>query len=498
MNLGRYVLGERLAVGGMGEVYVGLQRGLGDFEKPLAIKLLLPHLAQEPSAVAEFLNEARVASRLAHPNVVQVLDVGQEGTRYFLAMELVRGVSASSLRNQLLAAKELLSPALVTYVAHALLDGLQHAHELTDRQGAHVGLVHRDVSPHNVLLSVSGEVKLADFGIARAQDTQGSTRSGMVKGKPAYLAPELFDGKPASQLTDVFAAAVTIFELATLQQPFKRDTDAATMKAIYHDPLPSLRVLRPDLPEALEAALVAATTKDPSARTPSARALREAIPTLHDPTVAKELGALVVRLEGPRLQSIDQRTKGLRTAASRHTRQATGDASAEPATRASRPVRLMAAGAGGAVLLLLLGIFVARVLLPPPPPAPVTRTVVEQPPEAPPRPAPSPVHEPEKAPEKEPVKAPVKEPMASTPRVQAPARKIEPAGPKIGYLSVDAKPWASVSVRGKVIGDTPLYKFPLDEGRVVIELKNADTGRSATRKVSIVRGKETSLKVNLE
>lgn len=496
VNLGRYVLGERLAVGGMGEVYIGVQTGLGDFEKPLAIKLLLPHLANEPTAVAEFLNEARVASRLSHPNVVQVLDVGQEGSRYFLAMELVRGVSAASLRTQLLATRELLSPALVSYVAHGLLDGLQHAHDLTDRLGANVGLVHRDVSPHNVLLSVSGEVKLADFGIARAQDTQGSTRSGMVKGKPAYLAPELFDGKPASTLTDVFAAAVTIFELATSRQPFKRDTDAATMKAVYSEPLPSLREARPDLPPEFERALTMATEKDPERRTKTARELRAAIPTLYGPTIAQELGALVARLEAPRLTSMDAHTRGLMTAVSKHTRDATADAvvAAPPAPARSR-LGLVVLGAVGALVLVGLLLFLAR----PWTTTATALTVVEASPAPVVEPAPPSMNASPPAPTTPATE--VQDPTVATPPappVRTTPRKPESGAPKIGFLSVDAKPWATVSVRGKPIGDTPLYKFPLDEGRVVVVLKNPDTGRSVTRSVVVVRGKETSLKVNLE
>ncbi|MBL8952106.1 MAG: serine/threonine protein kinase, partial [Myxococcaceae bacterium] len=324
LPFGRYLLGDRLAVGGMGEVYVAVQRGMGDFEKPLAVKLLLPHLAEDPAAVAEFLNEARVASRLSHPNVVQIFDVGQEGGRYYLAMELVRGISLSGLLERLSARGEQLPASLVGFIAHGLLDGLHHAHELQDKEGKTVGLVHRDVSPHNVLVSVSGEVKLCDFGIARAQDTRSSTRTGAVKGKPAYLAPELFEGLSASRSTDVYAAAITIFQLATGRSPFRRETDAATMRAVMTDALPVMG--RDDLPPTLEQAVSWGASRDALQRAPTALVLREAIPVTYGTGAARELGELVTAIAAEQVQSIESRAQQTAQLARTSTQQATGSA----------------------------------------------------------------------------------------------------------------------------------------------------------------------------
>jgi serine/threonine-protein kinase len=493
LPLGRYVIGERLAVGGMGEVYVGVQKGLGDFEKPLAIKLLLPHLADEPAAVAEFLNEARIASRLSHPNVVQIFDVGQEDGRYYIAMELVRGISLWGLLNQLMVHNEQLPPAMVSFIAHGLLDGLHHAHELTDRDGKPVGLVHRDVSPHNVLVSVTGEVKLADFGIARAQDSRSATRTGAVKGKPAYLAPELFDGAPATRGTDVFSAAVTIFHFATLRSPFRRDTDAATMKAVMTEGLPAVRTLRADLPDAMDQALHWGTERDPMRRPPTALVLREAIPTTYGASAARELGELVARLAPDAVQALDNRAARTKQLAREGTREASASISVETPTKNKArwpwllvPVAL--AGAAGAWFL------VPREQTQAPPPV-----VAEAP-----RPAPQPpVEPPAPAPAATPAPAPVpEEPKPATETPRSPARVVSrpkaETGPRVGYLTVDAQPWASVSVRGHTIGDTPLYRFPLDEGDVTVQLKNPESGKSATRKVHVVRGKETSMKVNLQ
>ncbi|MFT3836932.1 MAG: serine/threonine-protein kinase [Myxococcaceae bacterium] len=512
LPLGRYVLGERLAVGGMGEVYIGVQKGLGDFEKPLAIKLLLPHLAEDTNAVAEFLNEAKVASRLSNPHIVQIHDVGQEGGRYFLAMELVRGVSLNELLSRLERRREHLSPELICFIAHGLLDGLHHAHELRDPNGRLVELVHRDVSPHNVLVSSSGEVKLADFGLARASDARTSTRTGVVRGKPSYLAPEIFDGVPANRKSDVFGAAVTIFQLATLISPFRRETDAATMKAVINDPLPKLRALRPEIPEALEKALELGTARDPTQRAPTALALREAIPVIYGPTAARDLGALIERVAGDSVRQLDQRASntrqmlrggGTKEASLSVQVVAPGETKtvAQPPPPPPKSRAPMFAALAIAVVALALGAYAALK------PSPDRRGPTEaQPPRGevteklPPR------IEPvidagivAVAPEIQdagPLTSPGVQPSLHTrPLLSGEASK---KGPRIGYLTVDAVPWASVSVRGKPIGDTPLYRFPIDEGDVQVELKNPDTGKSVTRRVKVHQGKESSLKVNLQ
>jgi serine/threonine-protein kinase len=502
LPLGRYVLGERLAVGGMGEVYVGVQKGLGDFEKPLAIKLLLPHLTEDPNAIAEFLNEARVASRLSNPHIVQIHDVGQEGGRYFLAMELVRGVSLNELLSRLERRREPLSVELICFIAHGLLDGLHHAHELRDANGKLAELVHRDVSPHNVLVSTSGEVKLADFGLARASDARTSTRTGVVRGKPSYLAPEIFDGVPANRKSDVFGAAVTIFQLATLVSPFKRETDAATMKAIINDPLPKLRSLRPEIPEALEKALELGTARDPAKRASTALALREAIPTAYGPSAARDLGALIERVAGDSVRQLDQRASQTRQLlrAGGGTKEAslsvqvvappdTRTVNERPPPKSRAPVVIVGVIATAA---LAVGAYAALKPSPdrrgPTEAQPPRGEVIEQPVVV--DAGPIAIAEVIDA-------GPLTSP-GTLPRPRPPLSGEAKKTPRIGYLTVDAVPWANVSVRGRPIGDTPLYRFPIDEGDVQVELKNPDTGKSVTRRVKVHQGKESSLRVNLQ
>jgi serine/threonine-protein kinase len=291
--LGRYLLGEKLASGGMGEVFVAVQKGLEGFEKPLAIKLLLPHLVEESHVVKMFMDEARLCARMSHPNIVQILDLGLEEERYFLAMELVRGVSLVKLVRGLAAQKRTLSAPLILHVARALLDALHYAHTLTGADGKPLGLIHRDVTPHNILVSINGEVKLTDFGIAKVQAAVGQTRPGVVRGKMDYLAPEQLRFERLDSRVDQFAAGVTFFFLATGRSPFARGNTQESLKALQHDPLPMLETLRPDLPRELVDAIKRATEKEPARRFASARAFREALPPPSAEERPELLGALV-------------------------------------------------------------------------------------------------------------------------------------------------------------------------------------------------------------
>lgn len=292
--LGRYLLGEKLASGGMGEVFVAVQKGQEGFEKPLAIKLLLPHLIEESHVVKMFMDEARLCARMSHPNIVQILDLGIEEERYFLAMELVRGVSLVKLVRGLAAQKRTLSAPLILLVARALLDALHYAHTLTGADGKPLGLIHRDVTPHNILVSINGEVKLTDFGIAKVQAAAaGQTRPGVVRGKMDYLAPEQLRFERLDSRVDQFAAGLTFFFLATGRSPFARGTTQESLKALQHDPLPMLETLRPDLPRALVDAIKRATEKEPARRFASARAFRDALPAPSADERPELLGALV-------------------------------------------------------------------------------------------------------------------------------------------------------------------------------------------------------------
>src|SRR5688572_18407169 len=188
--VGRYELIHRLGHGGMATVYLGRALGTAGFERLVAVKVIHPHLAREPEFVEMFLDEARIAARIHHPNVVEILDLGHDDDLFFMVMEYVEGETLSSLLRQLRKQDELLPlPAALQIVADAC-KGLAAAHDLTDRDGEPLHLVHRDVSPHNLLVSMDGRVKVVDFGIMKAAGKRSSTLTGQLRGKIAYMSPQ--------------------------------------------------------------------------------------------------------------------------------------------------------------------------------------------------------------------------------------------------------------------------------------------------------------------
>lgn len=309
--LGRYLLGEKLATGGMAEVFVAVQRGSEGAERPLAIKLLLPHLVEDQQVVKMFLAEARLCAQMDHPNIVHILDLGLEQDRYFIAMELIHGVSLARLVKALVKESRTLSAPLILHVARGLLDALHYAHTMTGQDGKPLGLIHRDVTPHNILVSVAGDVKLTDFGIAKMQVAIGQTRPGVVRGKLEYLSPEQLRFQRPDSRMDLFAAGLTLFYLATGRSAFARATPQETMKALQEEPLPLLETLRPDLPRELVESITRATNKDPDLRFPSARAFREALPPPSAQERAEVLGALVAEIFPRVVVALDRASRTL-------------------------------------------------------------------------------------------------------------------------------------------------------------------------------------------
>jgi len=217
----RYRDGARLGAGGMAEVFRGTMVGAEGFERPVAIKRILPSLSQDAAFATLFVNEARLSARLHHPNVVQVLDFDrdQDG-RLFLVMELVEGRSLDEIVRD-----SALPAPVVAYLAAELLRGLTHVHALADEHGRPLGLVHRDVSPHNVLVSWEGSVKLADFGLAKAMAVVSGTQSLAIKGKPLYMAPEqVTSPADVDQRADLFAVGAVLYELLTRRRVYQGST----------------------------------------------------------------------------------------------------------------------------------------------------------------------------------------------------------------------------------------------------------------------------------
>ncbi len=273
-RLGKYVLLALIGHGGMGEIFLAKRPGPAGFEKLLVIKRILPNLVRNPEFVEMFLDEARVAARLNHPNVVQVHEVGKEDGHYYMAMDYVDGQSLSRVVRESIRKNRFPQPEFFARVMSYTLEGLHHAHSLADHTGQALNIVHRDVSPQNIMITYDGGVKLLDFGIAKARTRIVQTQTGAIKGKYSYMSPEQCWGKPLDARSDVFAAGIILYEVCTGRRLFKSDSDLATMKKITEEPVPLPRSVNPHLPPTLEAVILKALEKDPDQRYQSAEAFR--------------------------------------------------------------------------------------------------------------------------------------------------------------------------------------------------------------------------------
>lgn len=264
--LKRYELQGKLGAGGMAEVWIARASGPSGFEKQVVVKRILPQLAGDPTVEALFKAEARIAARLDHPNLLQVFDFGQEADgSLVLVMELVDGASLRSVVRAIVGGKKL-DPRLVAKLMAQVCEGLHAAHELKDEKGAPLNLVHRDISPENILLSRSGAVKVADFGIARIEREVQLTAADTFRGKIGYAAPEQIMGLPVTRQADLWAIGVTMFELLTGQKPFVTETEAELASASVYRAPRRVDELRPDCPIALAEIVARCLTKDLSAR----------------------------------------------------------------------------------------------------------------------------------------------------------------------------------------------------------------------------------------
>ncbi len=264
--LGRYQLLALLATGGMAEIYLARQTGIGGFEKLVVVKRILSHLAREKAFVEMFFDEAVIAAQLNHPNVVQIYDLGQAGEHYFIAMEFLEGESLGYLVNEAAKTGESLSPALAAGIVAQVCDGLDYAHKFKDESGRALHIVHRDISPHNVIVLFSGVAKLVDFGIAKASTKVHQTRVGTLKGKLSYMSPEQCLGQPVDGRSDQFSLGVVLWELLTHRRLFKRDAEAVIIRAVVDEPVPRADEVRPEVPKALADIAARALAKDPAAR----------------------------------------------------------------------------------------------------------------------------------------------------------------------------------------------------------------------------------------
>ena len=524
-KLGKYRLLSLIATGGMGEVFLARQEGPAGFSKTVVIKRILRHLADDQGFIDMFLNEARLAAQLQHPNIAQIFGLEHERETWFIAMEHVHGRSCRACLNEAKKRSLRFPPRIAARICAQALQGLHFAHRLTDEGGRPLGILHRDVSPDNVLVSFSGAVKLVDFGIAKAM-TRSFTFTGRLKGKFTYMAPEQFiAGATIDARIDVFAMGVLLHELVTLQMPANAPhspEEALLARAPYTS--------RPDLPPELNAILVKALQADPSKRWESAEAfahaLEEFIAISGEPLTAAHVSGFLEELFGrevvttnPSVATMEPMTGGgrgtevlplalgasvplpsdiwavsptvIEPALQGYGRITSGPdmvavAPASTPTMNSPPAR-WGLGAAAAALVLAGGLWLglrsppkkvvvvlplvpAQVLL-----APDASTLVAV----------------------EPV-VPLEEDGGTVDaEVETPIRHHRLL-PKPGHVTVRVNPWAEVFYNNKSYGTTPL-KHPIDvpPGNVTFLLKNPQLGVNKKVTLKVLAGTDVVLKADL-
>jgi serine/threonine protein kinase len=277
LMLGPYELLQRIATGGMAEVYLARRAGPHGFQKVVAVKRILPQLAQDADFVAMFVDEARVCARLAHPNIVQVFDFGEHDGELYMAMEFVDGTTAARLVRAAASRGEEVPLEAALYIALSVLRGLDYAHNARDDEGKPLDLVHRDVSPGNVLIDRSGAVKLTDFGIARAAEIERRTDAGQLKGKLGYMSPEQVVGRELDARSDLFTVGIALAELVMLRPLFSGPSEIDVLMRIRDADLGVLDRAGSRVPDDVRAVLFRALARDRALRYPSASAFAEAI-----------------------------------------------------------------------------------------------------------------------------------------------------------------------------------------------------------------------------
>lgn len=275
--LGPYRVVDEIGVGGMATVELARMDGAGGFQKWVAIKRIHPHLTEDQQFINMFLDEARIAASISHPNVAQVFDLGKDENTYWIAMEYLHGEPLREIMRINEESEASIQPELAARVVADAAEGLHAAHELRGKDGRPLNLVHRDVTPHNLFITYDGVVKVVDFGIAKVTDSLSSTHAGTIKGKIAYMSPEQVRGLKIDRRADIFALGVVLWEMTTGQRLFRVDSDLATLSRVEACVVPPPSALHEDYPPELEAVLLTALQKEPQHRYQTAREFSRAL-----------------------------------------------------------------------------------------------------------------------------------------------------------------------------------------------------------------------------
>jgi hypothetical protein len=297
-TIGRYALHAEIAAGGMAAIHIGRLLGPVGFARTVAIKRLHPPLAKDPEFVAMFLDEARLAARIRHPNVVSTLDIVATSGELFVVMDYVQGESFARLMRQARTQKEPIPQPIIAAIMVGVLHGLHAAHEARDEQGEPLRIVHRDVSPHNVLIGIDGAAHLIDFGIAKARGRMQVTRDGQIKGKLSYMPPEQLLGQGTDHRADIFAASIVFWEALTGRRLFEGIDDGDIYARVLHGEVEAPSVYVPGLPGAVDSIVLRGLARDRDSRYPTAREMALAIEAVMPLATPSRVGAWVESLAG--------------------------------------------------------------------------------------------------------------------------------------------------------------------------------------------------------
>ncbi len=262
VNFGKYILLDKIATGGMAEIWLAKQTGVEGFEKLVVIKKILPHFTHDKEFVTMFLDEARIAAKLNHSNIVQIYDLGKEQNTYYIAMEYISGDDIKGILQTSIKQGHFLPLQLSVNIISQAAAGLYYAHTLTDMYGTSMNIVHRDISPQNILVTYTGSAKIVDFGIAKAATQSQETRAGTLKGKFAYMSPEQALGKKLDGRSDLFALAIVLYEITLGKRLFKSDSELKTLRMITEEPIKAPIDVNPKYPKKLNDILMKALEKD--------------------------------------------------------------------------------------------------------------------------------------------------------------------------------------------------------------------------------------------
>jgi serine/threonine-protein kinase len=490
----------------MGEVFLALQKGPGGFERRIALKFMLPEHAEDPEFIQRFLDEGRIAATLSHPNICQVIELGIEEGRHFIAMEFLDGRSLGRVRKRASQTKAPVSPAWYAYAVARAAEGLAYAHEKRGTDGKPLLCVHRDVSPENIVVTFEGRVKVVDFGMARAAERVSRTKTGFVGGKIAYMAPERVLNHDVDARLDVFGLGVTLYELLTDRPLYGSLSDLDILRGVAAGTLP--RFDWSLVPKELAPVVEAAAHPSLEQRLPSASALQ------------RQLDAVVAQLD-PRMgpERLAEEMKGLFADASsaspvpgdptKGLRAPTKRIQGRPDTPHRSAKALGAVGVVALAAALGLGLWRARrASVPSPLPATVAAARASAAPTPAPTPAPvaaakQPVSLNTVAPAEVPKTPSLREPETTHTRshvhpaaLPKQARSQPPHTPMAdtapGRLTVDSSPWAEVYLGNQKLGTTPLFELTLPAGHHRLRLVNPAMKVDRMVDVDVEAGKTTA------